>query len=130
MCVFASTVSVTDLRDGKLRLFDDERCALSMGTGTGVDTNSTLCAGYAYGFVSGCEVGSVVVSQRLGEEWYKMQLNHTAHACVPFVCFPRKKSHVIVILMILLLSSSSSSSPPKPMFKNINVCHTCILEGI
>lgn len=124
-------MSVKDLRDGKLQLFDDERCALSMGAGPGVDTNSTLCAGYAYGFVSGCEVGSVVASQRLGEEWYKMQslTNHSAHASVLFVCVPREKNHIIVIPLILL-SSSSSSSLSKTMFKNINVGHNCLLEYI
>ena len=60
-----STERVTDLREGRLTLLTDEECARSSPVPNSVNLNSTVCAGYASGMISGCQVCIVAFAVKL-----------------------------------------------------------------
>ena len=59
MCyiIFCLVVTVQDLREAKLHVFTDLDCQHNtVPLEQEVDTNITYCAGYKFGFISGCQV--------------------------------------------------------------------------
>ncbi|KAH3833296.1 hypothetical protein DPMN_106602 [Dreissena polymorpha] len=57
---------VTDLREAKMRLYNDDFCSKNINQQsleTHVNTNSTLCSGYTHGQISGCQVCALETTQ-------------------------------------------------------------------
>ncbi|WAQ98002.1 CORIN-like protein [Mya arenaria] len=65
-------VSVVDLRDAKMQLYTDEECSKNtVSIESRVNTNSTMCAGYGHGQISGCQgdSGSPLMCQDNSGHW-------------------------------------------------------------
>ncbi|XP_052279790.1 atrial natriuretic peptide-converting enzyme-like [Dreissena polymorpha] len=68
------SVMVTDLREAKMRLYNDDFCSKNINQQsleTHVNTNSTLCSGYTHGQISGCQgdSGSPLMCQDSTGHW-------------------------------------------------------------